>query len=57
MITREDCLVRAEDCERLASEADTEATREAFAATARKWRALAELPDVERSTREMPESR
>ena len=41
MLTREDCILRAENAERLAEGSDTEATREAFIALARKWRALA----------------
>lgn len=42
MPTREECLLRAEDNERLAREADTEATREQFLATAAKWRRRAD---------------
>jgi hypothetical protein len=55
MVTREECLLRAEDCERLAEESDTEATREAFIATAKKWRALAEMTDAERSSVDAPD--
>lgn len=47
MPTREECLHKAEDAERLAKESDTEATREAFLADAKKWRALADDPDLQ----------
>ncbi len=41
MLTREECILKAKNAERLAEDSDTEATREAFIAMARKWRALA----------------
>ncbi len=55
MVTREDCLLKAEDCERLAGESDTEATRAAFLAEAQKWRALAAKSDVERAHVDTPD--
>lgn len=55
MVSREECLMKAEDCERLAKESDTEATREAFLAEAKKWRALADMPDAERARRNTPD--
>jgi hypothetical protein len=42
LIVERYCVDRAKDCDRLAKEADTTATREAFLAEARKWRALAD---------------
>jgi hypothetical protein len=55
MVSREECLMKAEDCERLALESDTEATREAFLNEAKKWRALAEMPEAERLLRNTPD--
>lgn len=45
-VSREECLRRAADAERLSQEADTEATREQFLAQAIKWRALADAPSI-----------
>jgi hypothetical protein len=55
MVTREDCLLKADDCERLAGESDTEATREAYLAEAQRWRALAAKSDAERSLVDTPD--
>jgi hypothetical protein len=56
MVTREECLLKAEDCERLAGESDTEATRSAFLTEARKWRVLADKSDAERSLVDTPDT-
>ena len=55
MVSREDCLMKAEDCERLAGELSTYATQEAYRAEAKKWRALAEMPDEARAGVETPD--
>ena len=55
MVSREDCLLKAENCERLAGESDTEATREAYLAEAQRWRALAAKSDADRARVSTPE--
>ena len=50
LLSSQECLRRAEHCQRLAEQAETPYTRKILMATAQRWRDLAEEASLEEQT-------